>query len=251
MVEGQPSGVFLGCVSDAASFALTGSVSPGQIVTLFGSGLGPPQGVSFQLAGGRVPVNVGGTRVLVDGVPVPILFASGRQVNAILPYSLRSPRPSIQVEYGGSPGNVYASSQLEPAAITLFRQGDAVIVVNENGTLNSPRNPAPKGGSRVVLYGTGGGLTNPPSTAGEVTPPEQRWLTSRPRVRVPGLNMELEVEYAGGAPGLVAGVTQINVKLPVAFPTVSGYSQNQLPAVLETPGSASGATGFTIAVTPD
>jgi uncharacterized protein (TIGR03437 family) len=41
--------------------------------------------------------------------------------------------------------------------------------------------------------------------------------------------MMLNVEYAGAAPGLVVGVTQINVTLPDVVPTVYGYPAGDLP----------------------
>jgi uncharacterized protein (TIGR03437 family) len=85
-----------------------------------------------------------------------------------------------------------------------------------------------------MLFGTGGGQTNPPSVAGEVTPLELRPLVSVPQVALlytpvigggPGPTF-LNVEYAGAAPALLSGVTQINVRLPDVIP--SGYPPGTL-----------------------
>jgi hypothetical protein len=67
------------------------SIAPGQIVSLFGAGLGPatPTGPVLDAAG-RVGTASGGTRVLFDGIPAPVLYASSGQVNMAVPYGLPS-----------------------------------------------------------------------------------------------------------------------------------------------------------------
>lgn len=64
VVQGQSMGPYAGCVVDAASFTNQETISPGAIVTLFGSAMGPRQGVGFQLVDGQVPTSLGGTRCL-------------------------------------------------------------------------------------------------------------------------------------------------------------------------------------------
>lgn len=111
IVEGKSMGTFAGCMVDGAGFRNPDRIAPGEIVTLFGSGLGPREGVAFQLVDGRVPVSLAGTQVLVNGEAVPILFSSYWQVNAILPYSLTSfTKPKIQVVSNGAAGNELSSS---------------------------------------------------------------------------------------------------------------------------------------------
>jgi uncharacterized protein (TIGR03437 family) len=108
--------------------------------------------------------------------------------------------------------------------------------LNEDGTVNSPQNPA-KRGSRVALFGTGGGPTVPPSVAGEVTALELRVLENAPMVKIAG-GPPLTVEFAGAAPSLVAGVTQINVKLPDVTPEIEGYPPGVVPLSVETRGTS-------------
>lgn len=48
-------GVFTGCVSNAASFRSDRGLSPGEIMTIFGSRMGPQSGAAFQLENGRLP----------------------------------------------------------------------------------------------------------------------------------------------------------------------------------------------------
>ena len=211
---------------DAAGFANEQRISPGAIVTIFGSGLGPTQGVGFHLVNRQVPTSLGGTQVLVNGEPAPILYSSDGQLNVILPYSLPiGTMSTIQVVSNGSAANQMSASVLEQG-ISLFRVSNSAAALNEDGTLNSPQNPA-RPGSIVALFGTGGGQTVPSSVAGEVSP-----LALRPLAYTPQVQMDvttLTVEYAGAAPGLVSGVTQINVKLPYVIPIVPGFPAGTVP----------------------
>jgi uncharacterized protein (TIGR03437 family) len=250
IVEGRTGGPFAGCLVDAGTFNSTQAVSPGAIVTLFGSQLGPSPGVSFQLENGRVPTTLGGIRILVDGEPAPLLYVSDSQVNLVLPYSLAiDARPAIQVISGAGSGNLLPGIFVERARLTLFRldSNGRAAAVNEDGSINSPANPA-RPGSRVALFGTGGGVTAPPSTAGEVTPLELRRLEFGLSVQVLA-GPTLGAEFAGAAPGLVAGVVQINIKVPETIPDIPGYARGILPLSVGTPGAAGGRPGVaTIAV---
>jgi uncharacterized protein (TIGR03437 family) len=88
--------------------------------------------------------------------------------------------------------------------------------LNEDGPVNSTSNPAAKG-SIVVLYGTGEGQTSPTGVDGRLA------LNVFPKpvlpvsVRIGG--RVAEVLYFGAAPGLVAGVSQANVRIPADVST--------------------------------
>lgn len=253
VAEGQSMGAFAGCIVDAAEFSSSNVPSPGQIITIFGSGLGPKEGAAFELVDGRVPSTVGGTRVLVNGEPAPVLFASRWQVNAILPFSLVIGSPAqVQISRDGAAGFQFVTPTTQRASMSLFMlDGSAArpaAALNEDWTVNSPGNPAKKG-SRLVLYGTGGGAVIPALTAGEVTPLEPRPLAVPARVRIAGGDF-LTVEYSGAAPALVAGVNQINVKLPDEVPVVNGFPPGILPLVVETAGSSNSPQYVTIAIKP-
>lgn len=55
VVESQAAKNYLGCFVDAGGFSISDEVAPGEIVTLFGRGLEPPDGVPFTLANGKLP----------------------------------------------------------------------------------------------------------------------------------------------------------------------------------------------------
>jgi uncharacterized protein (TIGR03437 family) len=148
----------------------------------------------------------------------------------ILPYSLEiRTMPTIQVSNGAS-ANQLSNSRVQSAGISLFRVNKAAAALNQDGTLNSPQNPA-QPGSTVALFGTGGGQTVPPSVAGEITPLLLRKLASTPQIQI-GNRKPLIVQWAGAAPGLVSGVTQINVTLPDVIPVMPGYPPGTLPLQL-------------------
>ena len=88
-------------------------------------------------------------------------------------------------------------------------------VANQDYSLNSALNPAEKG-SIVTFYATGEGQTDPPGVDGLIA----SQLFPKPvlpvSVRLGGV--DAEVLYAGAAPNAVAGVFQVNVKVPEDAP---------------------------------
>ncbi len=205
----------LSCATHAASRFNEGRITPGNVVTLIGTGMGPEQGVSAEPSGDRYPVELGGVRVLINGIAAPLLYVQSRQINAVAPYDLPEGSIEIVIERDGA--------ALEPLKVqvvssdfhlfTLDGSGlGQLAVFNQDGSLNGPRNPAP-GGSIVVLYGTGAGRYAADLVAGALTP-----MADPPRI--PGVEIqvydrhETDVLYAGGAPGLLNSLVQINVRLP-------------------------------------
>ena len=97
--------------------------------------------------------------------------------------------------------------EIQPS--TLANQG---AILNQDGSVNSSANPAPRG-SIVSLFGTGMGLMDPLPEDGQVINDAEHQLRLPVQVMFGGL-IPGEVLYAGAAPGLVAGVIQINVRIP-------------------------------------
>ena len=87
-------------VVNAASYT-GGSVAPGELVTIFGTGFGAdPIALASYDAAGYLPVEVGNTRVYFDGIAAPMIYSLSQQVSAIAPYQI-SGTTQVQVEYAG------------------------------------------------------------------------------------------------------------------------------------------------------
>lgn len=239
-VEAGAPTVELSAVANAASFE-GGVVAPGQIVSLFGSQMGPAVGVQPGLDGnGRLPTFVSGTIVLFGGVPAPLFFVRADQINAQVPYSLAG-RGVIDVVVitNGVATNVQ-QVRVQEAAPGLFELGGdpaRVIALNSDGSINSPSNPARRG-DFVILYATGGGLTNGPNTEGQPAPSNPFALTRLP-VTVRFGNVDQSPFFAGLAPGF-AGLLQINIFVPDNAPTggavplalfVGGFTGSRQPTI--------------------
>lgn len=66
-------------------------MAPGEILSVFGSGLGPRSGLTGQPDGnGAYATQLGNTSILIGSTAHPLLYASDTQVNAIVLYSLAS-----------------------------------------------------------------------------------------------------------------------------------------------------------------
>ena len=66
----------------------TAPFAPNQLISIYGTQLGPPGGASGQIGpDGAVTTSSGGTQVLFDGVAAPILYAGATQVNTAIPCS--------------------------------------------------------------------------------------------------------------------------------------------------------------------
>ncbi|MFN0102363.1 MAG: SBBP repeat-containing protein [Bryobacteraceae bacterium] len=220
---GAGNSMSLGSAVNAASYqtGVSGVVAPGQIVVLFGNEIGPAQLATLRLtADGRVDTSLAGVRVLFDGVPAPLLYVSAKQVSAVVPYGVPpSGRTVVQVDYRGLRSNPLVL-WVAPALVGIFTQDSSGrgpgAILNQDGTVNSPSNPAEKG-SVVVLFGTGEGRTQPEGVDGSVASerPPKPLLTIFAQIS----DRATEVVYVGGAPGLVAGVLQMNIRVPPTAPS--------------------------------
>ena len=84
-VAGAPQ--TLSCIGNAATL-LPYTVSPGEVVSVFGEGIGPEAATPSVVANGRVGTILGDTQLTFDGIPAPILYASSFQINAIAPWEI-------------------------------------------------------------------------------------------------------------------------------------------------------------------
>jgi len=231
-----------GIVNSASN--VSGSIAPGEILTIYGSDLGPATGATAQLdTNGRVDTIAGKTRVLFDGQPGPIAFTITNQVNVIAPYSVAGKATvQVQVEYNGQLTNAVQMpvAATAPGVFSYDSSGKGeAVVVNQDQTLNTPSNPAPRG-SFVYFYATGEGQTNPSGVDGKIAADPYPAPVAQASLLLGG--SAVTPSYAGGAPGFVAGVTQVNFQIPADVPPGSA-----VPLTLVVGGTPS-QTGITIAI---
>ena len=236
-------------VVNAASF-IGGPVSPGELVTIFGAGIGPatPAYAIADPSTGKLATSIGGVEVLFNGAPAPMIYASSTQVSAVVPYEMALiPNPSLWIEYAGETSNAYVLTSA-PAAPALFAQNSSGsgpgAILNQDNSLNGPGHPTAKG-SIVQVFMTGEGLTYPPSVTGAITtvtlPPPQVTPMPLQSIQVLINGQPAQYTYAGEAPAMVAGVMQLNVQIPAIVP--SGPLE-----VLVSIGGVSSQKGITVSV---
>jgi len=172
-----------------------------------------------------VATRIGELQVFFDDIPAPILFAWSFQVNVQAPYELAG-RTSTQVRllYRDIPSNPVAIPVVDaaPGVFTQAGFSDAAAL-NQDGSINSPSNPAERG-SVVSLFTTGCGETAPPSITGAVASgPGAQAMPVTVRIAA----RPAEVLYAGPAPGFT-GVTQINVRIPADVPIGSASERTSV-----------------------
>ena len=211
-----PPPVVLSSVANAANYG-TDAVSPGEIVTLFGSNLGPASIVTLQLSDDKKGItnNLAGTQVLFDGVAAPMIYSVAGQVSAVVPYGVAGKsNTKVQVQYQSAASNTLTVNvqAATPGIFTLDSSGSGpAAILNQDNTVNSSSNPAARG-SIIAIYMTGGGVTTPASVDGSVAPAPPPQLSQTPVVTIGGVNAV--VKFAGASPGSVTGLTQINVEVP-------------------------------------
>jgi uncharacterized protein (TIGR03437 family) len=238
------------CVVNAASYA-GGGVAPGEIVTIVGQALGPAQLTPLKLADdGRLATMLAGASIFFNGIAAPLVYVSATQSSAIVPVAVAGkPTVDVQIEYGGIRSEPLTLPVLpvRPGIFSINGSGSGQgAVLNEDGSVNSPENPAARG-SVIVMYVTGSGVTDPPVADGTILGDTPSTLRQTPSVYFDdpvelGTISPAEVVFAGGAPRSVAGLVQINVRVPSWANTGAA-----VPIYFEI-GSDRAESGITIAV---
>jgi len=224
---------------NGANYA-SGGMAPGEVVSIFGQNLGPQALAQGTFDGnGNLTTSIAGTQVTFNGVPAPLLYASAPVVSAIVPFEVSAANAvSVQVTAGGASSEALTlpGATTAPGIFTEDASGNGqAAVLNQDYSLNSDANPATPG-SVIMVYATGGGVTNPSLGTGIISGAAQ--LAAPVTATIGG--QPAPVIYAGQAGGEVAGVMQVNVQVPEG---VSGD-----PTVVLTVGGVSTQTTATVAV---
>jgi uncharacterized protein (TIGR03437 family) len=241
--SGQASSPSMSAVTNAAS-NLPGAISPGEIVVLYGSGIGPAQLVNAAPGSdGSYDTQVANTSVSFNGIAAPMIYTWATQVAALVPYGITGTTAQVTVTYQGqtSAGFSVSIASSAPGIFTsdATGQGQAAAINQDGITVNTAATPT-KIGDIISLYATGEGQTTPGGVDGQAASVPYPKPNLPVTVTVGG--QDAPVEYAGGAPGMVAGLMQVNVRIPAGIQT-----GNAVPVVLRV-GDALSRGGVTIAV---
>jgi uncharacterized protein (TIGR03437 family) len=252
--------VILGIFS-SASYA-SASVSPGELITIFGTNIGPTTAATMSISNGYVTTTLSNVSLTIDGQNAPLLYVSTNQVTAQVPYESTIGSGKVVVLTNGT--NPPAST-----TVTIAATAPGIYTANGSGTgqaaaintsastgdvtLNSSTDPAHIGDT-VSLYLTGEGNYNTSLIAGAVntntgfiipvTTSPLPQMSPTPTVQIGGVDASAGVSYAGAVPGSIIGVFQINVVVP------TGSSTGASVPVAVSIGGNSTQSGVTINVHP-
>jgi uncharacterized protein (TIGR03437 family) len=244
-------------VVNAASYGFA-SVSPGELVTIFGTNIGPTTAASLTITNGSVDTALSGVMVSVDGKAAPLIYVSQNQISLQVPYEASAGSGKAVVVTNGANAAANATITIAVAAPGIFTADGSgtgqAAALNYNAattlySLNSSTNTA-RIGDTVILYLTGEGDYNATPLAGTtntglVIPPA---LTPLPQVNpLPTVTIggaAAVVAYAGPLPGSIIGLLQINATVPVGATTGAA-----VPVVVTIGGVATQANA-TIAIHP-
>ncbi len=226
-----------------------GSVSPGEIVTIFGNLIGPATpatGTSFTPTNGVVPTTLANVTVTFNNVPAPLIFVAQGQINAIVPYEvagLTSVPVVIQNNGTTSAGFTVPVAATAPDIFSLTENGSGQgAILNADSSINGASNPAAPG-SVIQIFATGEGAIVPAGTTGCITGGTAPFPKPVAAVSVTiGGEPATSIPYAGEAPDSVCGLLQVNATLP------SDLAAGAQSVVLTIGTTSNANQGITVAV---
>ncbi|HEY4365360.1 MAG TPA: IPT/TIG domain-containing protein [Bryobacteraceae bacterium] len=191
-----------------------GPVNAGEIVTIFGSDIGPADAQGLVTESGlKLSTTVARTSVIFDGVPGALLYVGANQLNVVAPETVpTSGTVEVQVvRYGiGSPRVQVPAGPFSPGIFSYTTQGRSYAAAfTAEGALEGPDKPLARG-TTVSFFATGLGLAG--GSTGDLIEARPNRLPTTPTVTIGGV--AAQVSYAGSAPGLTAGLNQVNVVIP-------------------------------------
>lgn len=249
----QTPTVAAGGILNGASFAKGQAVTPGSLITIFGSQL------ALRVAqADTIPLStsLGGVTVTFvsdsKSVAAPMLFVNpdpSSQINAQVPWDIVPPGSSATVNVVVNRDGVDSAPapvSIGPFSPGIFASNGRAIAVNGDGTLAWPSgiisglNTHPiKVGDVMIVYATGLGAVDSAIGNGQASLDKLRQTLVKPIVMVGGL--QAEVLFSGLSPQFV-GVNQLNVMIPNITPGDNVPIQIQL-------GGLTSPDGITMAVT--
>jgi uncharacterized protein (TIGR03437 family) len=211
-----------GGVRNAAS--LENVLAPGTLASVFGTDF------TYSAAASSIdlplPITLSGVQVLVNGVSVPLTYASGKQTNFLVPIDVKLGAGTVQTVRDGIRSNIVAVT-ITATAPGIFQYGDFGILTDSQNRLITADNPSIPGDVNVIwLTGLGAVDGCPNLKTGEASG-TICYAHIQPTLIVDGL--PTHILYAGIQPQF-PGLYQINFLVPGQVGTVP--SAREVLAVL-------------------
>jgi uncharacterized protein (TIGR03437 family) len=235
-------------VLHAASYQ-SGAIAPGEIVSIFGTAMGPTSSLGTTLDNtGKVATTLGNVTVLFNGYAAPLTYVSATQINCVVPYEVAQlSSPYVEVKYLNQTSQTVSLRAVTtaPGIFTLANGTGQGAFLNYDNSYNSASHPA-AAGSVIQLYLTGEGQLSPAGVTGSVTCSAGCATVNQiplPLLPVAALvnNQPATIAFAREAPGDVSGVMQVNVIIPPNTPS------GPIPIVISVGGNSS-QSGVTVYV---
>lgn len=212
------SGVYISPtgVVNAASYApFTAGVSPGELVLIYGSNLGPStlQGASSL----PLPTILDNVKVLINNIAAPIVYVQANQIAAVVPFEVTQPNTTVaqfQVINNGQSSNVITEfvNLTTPGVFTQDENGFSdAAALHADGSPVTSSSPA-QAGETVQVFMSGLGAVFPSILDGVGAPTTPLSTTSNTfTADISGTTAT--VAFQGLAPGF-AGLYQVNIQIP-------------------------------------
>jgi uncharacterized protein (TIGR03437 family) len=214
----------IGCVADSATNAPIGPVAPGQLITVFGNGIGPVDPVVGLTGAANVPVSLGGVSITFDGIPAPLLYVSSTQVNVQVPFEIKgkaSTEMLLSLNRRRVESRLFAVTAINPSVFVDYSlkgcNGPSLVALNQDGSRNSCTNPA-RAGSEVLFFVNGIGTAAGNQVTGSTTA-----TSSQIDASVALLNPIGSLDSISDSVGSISGMAQIQLHItdtllgPMAF----------------------------------
>lgn len=203
-----------GGVVSAASFVANQPLAPGAFAAIFGSNLSLGTAAALQL-----PLNtkLNTTSVTLNGEQLPLLYSSGQQINAVIPYDIPVDSTQQLLVQMGSAISVPQTVVIATAQPALFTpdgsgKGPAIFTgFNPDGS-QLPAGAAVGANGVITIYGSGLGAVMPAVPAGSAAPSAPPAVTVNTVTATLG-GVPAKVLFAGLAPGF-AQLYQMNILIP-------------------------------------
>jgi uncharacterized protein (TIGR03118 family) len=213
-------------VVNSASW-MAGPIAPGELITLVGQTVGVSPLVANPIpATGTIGTTLAGVSVTINNVAAPMIYTSGSATSIQVPNILiLSSTANIVLQTPGQTSSITVPMGL--SAPGLFAANAAgfgqLAALNQDGTVNSPTNPA-AGGTTVTFYETGEGATNPAGLDGAIQAVSGRVPFQPVFVKIGG--QSTSVVSASTPVGKLSGLMEVRAVVPI------GLTPGPAPVVL-------------------